>query len=92
VSDQRELLAQKQSAHRRAELAWDPADKPEWLDEKAFTKQVQPRLGDLTIATIALALGVSIPYASDIREGRRRPHPRHWLELAKLANLHNIGS
>jgi hypothetical protein len=25
------------------------------------------------------------PYAADIRAGRRRPHPRHWEALAKLA-------
>jgi len=27
---------------------------------------------------------VLIPYASDIRKGRRQPHPRHWKALAKL--------
>jgi hypothetical protein len=38
----------------------------------------------VTISTIALTLGVSLPYASDIRAGRRQPHPRHWLSLARL--------
>jgi hypothetical protein len=28
-----------------------------------------------------------LPYASDIRAGRRRPHPRHWLSLARLAGV-----
>lgn len=27
------------------------------------------------------------PYAADIRAGRRRPHPRHWLALAELAGI-----
>ena len=31
------------------------------------------------------ALGVSHPDATDILAGRRKPHPRHWLALAKLA-------
>src|ERR1700687_119544 len=42
------------------------------------------READVAISTIALTLGVSLPYASDIRAGRRRPHPRHWLALARL--------
>jgi len=37
-----------------------------------------------TLSEIASAIGVSIPYASDIRKGRRRPHPRHWQALAEL--------
>jgi hypothetical protein len=41
----------------------------------------------VTISTIALTLGVSLPYASDIRAGRRRPHPRHWLSLARLVGI-----
>jgi hypothetical protein len=33
------------------------------------------------------ALSVSKPYATDIRAGRRQPHPRHWLTLARLVAL-----
>src|ERR1700722_1488765 len=29
----------------------------------------------------------SIPYASDIRRGRRRSHPRHWKVLAELVSI-----
>jgi hypothetical protein len=28
-----------------------------------------------------------MPYAAEIRAGRRRPHPRHWEALAKLAGV-----
>jgi len=42
------------------------------------------RLAELTVSSIALALDVSIPYASEVRAGRNRPHPRHWLLLAEL--------
>ena len=27
------------------------------------------------------------PYASDIRRGRRRSHPRHWKVLAELVSI-----
>jgi CRISPR-associated endonuclease Cas1 len=80
-------LATKQRSHRLAELAWKQEDQPDWLDENAYAKQIQPHLGDVTISTIALTLGVSLPYASGIRAGKRRPHPRHWLSLAKLAGI-----
>lgn len=80
-------LAEKQRSHRLAERAWKPEDKPYWLDDKAYIQQIHPRLADVTVSTIGLTLGVSLPYASDIRAGRRRPHPRHWLALARLVGI-----
>jgi CRISPR-associated endonuclease Cas1 len=80
-------LAEKQRRHRLAERAWKPEDQPVWLDDNAYTQEIHPRLTDVTISTIALTLGVSLPYASDIRVGRRRPHPRHWLSLARLVGI-----
>jgi hypothetical protein len=70
-----------------AERAWNPADQPDWLDDKTYVQQIHPRLADVTISNIALTLGLSFPYASDIRAGRRRPHPRHWLSLARLVDV-----
>jgi CRISPR-associated endonuclease Cas1 len=80
-------LAEKQRSHRLAERAWKPEDKPNWLDEKTYVDQIYPRLAEVTISTIALTIGVSLPYASDIRADRRRPHPRHWLNLARLVGF-----
>jgi hypothetical protein len=77
-------LAEKQRSHRAAEKTWKPSDKPSWLDDTTYDARVLPRLVDVTTSSIALVLGVSLPYASDIRAGRRRPHPRHWLGLANL--------
>jgi len=34
-----------------------------------------------------LVLGVSVPYAADIRAGRRRPHPRYWQALARIIGV-----
>jgi CRISPR-associated endonuclease Cas1 len=80
-------LAETQRSHRLAERAWKPEDKPDWLDDKAYAQEIHPRLADVTISTIALTLRVSLPYASDIRAGRRKPHPRHWVTLARLAGV-----
>ena len=64
--------------------SWSPADHPKWLTEDVYTNQIQPRLPNYSLSKIASAMGVSIPYASDIRRGGRRPHPRHWLSLSQL--------
>jgi hypothetical protein len=83
----RSRRGQKQSLHRRAELTWDPKSQPNWLTESFYIKKIQPRLAELTVSSIALALNISIPYASELRAGRDRPHPRHWLTLAQLLKL-----
>ena len=45
------------------------------------------KLAEITYSAIASTLGVSLPYAADIRAGRRRPHPRHWQALAELVEI-----
>ena len=82
--------ARRSETKRRHDLArsnWSPSDQPAWLTDEVYSKQIQPRLHDATLSEIASAIGVSIPYASDIRIGRRRPHPRHWESLAQLVEV-----
>ena len=67
-----------------AKRAWRPSDLPEWLTGEFYREKIQPKLATFTIQAIASALGVSKPYATDIRAGRRMPHPRHWQKLATL--------
>ena len=80
-------LATTQRRQAIARWTWNPSSQPDWLTDEAYTKHVQPRLKGATLSEIASAIGVSIPYASDIRRGRRRPHPRHWKTLAELAGV-----
>jgi len=70
--------------HDLARRSWSPAEQPAWLTDETYTKEIQPCLVNVTLSQIASAIGVSIPYASDLRRGRRRPHPRHWRALAEL--------
>jgi len=56
-------------------------------DEQFYSEQIQPRLGTVEVKRIAAILGISITYASYIRAGRRRPHPRHWETLTRLGGL-----
>jgi hypothetical protein len=82
-----EAQRRRAATHQRhvvAQRAWSPAQQPAWLNEEAYRRQIQPRLAGLTNKIIAETLGVSMPYAADVRRGHRRPHPRHWQALSNL--------
>jgi hypothetical protein len=81
------LRAKTQRKHAAALAAWKPSELPEWLNEDAYRTKIQPALAVITVPAIATALGVSGPYATDIRRGRRIPHPRHWVALAQLVGV-----
>jgi hypothetical protein len=49
-----------------------------------YVNRVVPALAGIAKYQIRSALGVSEPYSSDIRAGKRIPHRRHWEMLAKL--------
>jgi len=44
--------AEKQRQHAAEAKKWKPSNKPEWLTEKAFCEQIQPRLATLTVPII----------------------------------------
>jgi hypothetical protein len=90
ASHTREAEARRGETQRiqaTARLNWRPSDLPAWLDEKTYREKIQPRLAEIAVPIISSALGVSKPYATDIRAGKRRPHPRHWLTLARLVGV-----
>lgn len=79
--------ARRAEAFRRTYLEkanWDASLQPAWLTEGFYRDNIQPKLGQLTSPPIQKAIGVSRPFAVDIRKGRRTPHPRHWVKLAEL--------
>lgn len=79
--------AQTQRLNTLARYAWKDSDQPGWLTEKVYTERIQPRLAAITVTILAKELRVSRPYATNIRAGRRRPHPRHWETIARLVGL-----
>jgi CRISPR-associated endonuclease Cas1 len=79
--------AETQRRHRSAKAGWKDSDLPAWLDRNFYIREIQPRLKGLTLSVLASKLDISIPYAVDIRRGRRVPHPRHWQTLAQLAGI-----
>jgi CRISPR-associated endonuclease Cas1 len=83
--ESRKKHSETQRQHEAAKRAWRSSPKPDWPDENAYVTQIQPRLSAVTISALASTLRISEPYAAHIRAGRHRPHPRHWMALAKLA-------
>lgn len=79
--------AEKQRRHAATVKSWNPSDKPDWITEEVYREKVQPKLSNVTVRAISLKLGVSEPYAAEIRAGRYLPHPRHWLTLANLVGF-----
>jgi hypothetical protein len=82
--------ARRKETKRLNDLArsqWSLSNLPNWLTEGTYREKILPQLAKASLSQIASAINVSIPYASDIRKGRRRPHPRHWEALAKLASI-----
>jgi hypothetical protein len=90
IAQRPEFLAKRSSTQRQHNLAicnWKLSDLPAWLTPDVYLKRIQPALASIATSRISSSLRVSEPYASDIRAGRRRPHPRHWQTLATLAGV-----
>jgi hypothetical protein len=90
ASKSAESLARVAATQHRQALAWrrwDRSSKPDWLTEQVYDDKIKPSLLQSSISQIANALKVSIPYAANVRLGRRRPHPRHWQALAQIVGI-----
>jgi CRISPR-associated endonuclease Cas1 len=79
--------AETQRRHEAEKRKWSPTSLPAWLSDNIYAHRIQPHLVSVKNRTIATALGVSMAYAAEIRTGKRIPHARHWLILAKLAEI-----
>ena len=79
--------SETQLRHRAAMDIWNSADLPSWLSENYYLAEIRPRLPRITLSVLSAELGISIPYAVDIRSAKRVPHKRHWQALAQLVGV-----
>ena len=89
-AQQAECLAKRAETmrtHRRAIQEWEPSMLPVWLTLDIYKMRIVPALANIPKPRIRSILGVSEPYSSDIRAGKRIPHPRHWQALAQLVGI-----
>jgi CRISPR-associated endonuclease Cas1 len=78
--------ATKARKNALAQHSWKPSDQPVWLTPEVFSQQIQPLLASISTSAIRSRINVSRWYAGKIRQGYR-PHPRHWLALAQMADV-----
>jgi hypothetical protein len=80
-------VAQRRGATHREQLRlnaeWE-AHNPLAMTESEYRAQVLPGLSQISVRTIAEAMGVSQGYAARVRRGEVMPHPRHWQPLARI--------
>ena len=84
-----EAQARRVETQRRnasAQRKWEESRQPKF-SEAIYRNEIQPRLSRVTIPAIMSALNVCESYAADIRRGRRKPHGRHWVTLARLVDF-----
>jgi CRISPR-associated endonuclease Cas1 len=84
-----EAQARRTETQRRnanAQLAWEKSGQPK-LTEETYRNEIQPRLKTVSLRSLMLALNICESYAANIRAGRRRPHPRHWEKLGRIAGV-----
>ena len=86
-SESRARVSATQRRQQTARWNWNPSSQPDWLTDEVYVKEIQPRLRNSSLSKIASSISVSLMYASDIRRGRRRPHPRHFQALANLVGI-----
>ncbi len=79
--------AEAQRRHAAAKRAWQASSQPVWLDKDFYLRKIQPLLSGVTVPALASALGISEPYAAEIRAARYLPHRRHWQTLARLVGV-----
>jgi len=77
--------AETMRTHRRRIEAWKPS--ASGISRDTYVNLVLPALALVPKNEIRKALGVSEPYSSDIRVGKRIPHQRHWQALAQLVGV-----
>lgn len=82
--------ARRRDSNRRRELArraWEAEHGGEAPDVEWYLAQIAPRLPELTLTEIAVALGVSTSSASKFRRGLRVPSPHRWAALSGLLGV-----
>ncbi len=78
--------ARTQRRHAEEGRAWQ-ATEPNKLSPETYIREIEPRLRAIKLIALTTSLGISKGYATAIRAGRRRPHPRHWQTLARLVGV-----
>jgi CRISPR-associated endonuclease Cas1 len=76
-----------QSRQQRERREWAAANPGASPNPELFRREILPGIQAVPLSELARATGLSLLYVSQIRRGRRIPHPRHWPSLALLLSV-----
>lgn len=79
----RKLRGAKNSQRMKEQKIWE-AEHGIDPDPEVFTRDILPRLQEVSLGSLAKATGLSQQYCSLIRRGLKVPHARHWAVLAQI--------
>jgi len=69
--------AEHASRQQKELSAWKAAN-PVTPNPQTFTKEIWPKIRELSVASLTAATGLSGSMCKNVRSGKRVPHPRHW--------------
>lgn len=73
------------ASRQAAELAAWKAANPVTPNPQTFTKEIWPKIRDLSVASLTAATGLSGSMCKNVRSGKQVPHPRHWDKFRSVA-------
>ena len=68
--------------HRRQIAKWNRTKGA--ADPEHYKRHILPKLQSIPVPEIVRATGMTYPYCSEIKHGRRIPHPRWWERLGEF--------
>jgi hypothetical protein len=69
------------ACRRREVRDWNATHPDTIVDPDVFAREILPGLQRVPVTELARATGLTDGYLSQIRRGKKVPHPRHWPEL-----------
>jgi hypothetical protein len=79
----RKQRGKKNSQRMQEQKDWE-AEHGAVADPDVFVREILPGLQDISLGAMANTTGLSQQYCSQIRRGRKVPHPRHWDSLRRV--------
>lgn len=80
----REKQGRRTLENYRANAEWDQEHGNQTTDID-FGRDILPGLQDIPLRTIMRETGLSLRYCSQIRQGQKVPHQRHWQSLIEVS-------
>jgi CRISPR-associated endonuclease Cas1 len=79
-----------QARRQRERLEWEQSGAAVSIDPEKFTREILPGIQHVPLSQLMRATGLSLRYVSEIRQGAKVPHVRHWSAFAEISNARPI--